>query len=138
MLFIKLSCEYPPKRRGNFLQRRGDNKGSSYGTRAVRCLVPRIYEGARRAGGVRIPGSRAKSRIVYLYFIVQIFILISFYVRHVIDGLPPSPVCALVTPPSQVRGGKAAYRVSPRTMKRYQSVGNGPIPNGSGKGRQHI
>ena len=48
--------------------------------------------------------------------------------RHTAPGGPSggtdSPrhqVCGLVAPPSQVRGGKTAYRVRPRTMDRYRA-----------------
>ena len=39
-----------------------------------------------------------------------------------IDGLPPSPVCALVTPPSQVRGARRLTTSIPKLAAKYQFV----------------
>ena len=68
----------------------------------------------RRPGGGGSTNSRQQSVKQNSLSVFAVLISHSFFERYTGDGLPPIPVCALVSPPSQVRGGKDAYRIGPR------------------------
>ena len=83
-------------------------------------LAPRTCEGgvpalAQGRGEYEFPAT--EHQIELSFCVCHPLLFVSFYDRNVGDGLPPIPVCALVSPPSQVRGAR------PRTAS-----GHKPLP----------
>ena len=60
----------------------------------------------RRPGGGGSTNSRQQSVKQNSLSVFAVLISHSFFERYTGDGLPPIPVCALVSPPSQVRGAR--------------------------------
>ena len=70
---------------------------------AVRGLAPRTCEGgatSSQTGGGGSTNSRQQSVKQKYLSVLQFLFFAPFCERYMGDGLPPSPVCALVTPPS--------------------------------------